>query len=434
VIGGGFSGTLQAIRLLERGARVSLVEREDRLARGVAYSTPHADHLLNVRASGMSALPEQPDHFAAWLARGGEGDGNSFAQRRTYGRYLQSLLDDARSRAGERLSVKRTEVLDVAATAGGETVRLGGGERIGADAVVLALGNLPPGTPREITSAGLADGVYHVDPWGADLAEGLAPCDTVLLIGTGLTAIDAALLLDSRGFKGRILALSRRGLLPRAHADAAPAFVEPEDMPEPRCIDLLRLVRIKAGRIGWRAAVDSLRPVTQAIWAEAGLAERRRFLRHLRSWWDVHRHRIAPGIAGRVEGMISSGQLEARSGRILSVVADGGGARLSWRSRTSGFESTTRVRRIVNCTGPQSDISRAREPLLDALLAAGRIRPDGCRIGIDVDRQCRTVSVAGACETLRAVGPITRGAFWEIVAVPDIRHQVRDVADALTAR
>jgi uncharacterized NAD(P)/FAD-binding protein YdhS len=269
VVGGGFTGTLQAIHLLGLGARVTLIERADRLARGVAYSTPHADHLLNVRACKMSAFPERPDHFEIWLADQGEGGGSSFAQRRSYGRYLSSMLDEARSSAGKRLIVVGAEVQDVTAAATGEIVELAGGERIEADAVVLALGNLPPEAPRGIPADSLADGIFHADPWSADLAAGLDANDTVLLVGTGLTAIDAALILDSAGLEGRILAVSRRGLLPRAHADRSSGSAELGCIPGTRCTDLLRFVRTQSEEVGWHAAVDSLRPVTQAIWAGA---------------------------------------------------------------------------------------------------------------------------------------------------------------------
>ena len=434
VVGGGYSGTLQAIQLLDRGARVTLIERADRLARGVAYSTRHADHLLNVRACKMSAFPDPADHFATWLAGQSEGAENSFAQRRSYGRYLAGLLEEARNNAGGRLSIVGAEVQDVTAAATGERVELGRGERIAADAVVLALGNLPPETPRGISADSLADGIFHADPWSADLAAGLDANDTILLVGTGLTAIDAALILDSAGFGGRILALSRRGLLPRAHAEQSSGSTALDCIPATECTDLLRFVRAVSEQVGWQAAVDSLRPVTQAIWAGAGLAERQRFLRHLRPWWDVHRHRIAPSIAARVEKMIAQGRLEVAAGKIISVKAADRAALLRWRPRGRTSEESVEVRRIVNCTGPQSDITRAGEPLLDALLSAGRIRPDPCRIGVHVDQQCRTISAAGPSQTLRAVGPISKGAFWEVVAVPDIRQQVRDVAEFLIAR
>jgi uncharacterized NAD(P)/FAD-binding protein YdhS len=426
VVGGGYSGTLQAIQLAERGARVTLIERDDRIGRGVAYSTVHADHLLNVRASGMSAFPDRPDHFAAWVTAQGLGDGGTFVQRRDYGRYLTGLLEAAT--ASGRVAVRRAEVVDVAA---GEEVALRGGDRIEADAVVLGSGNLAPDTPGVIAAAGLLKGVYVADPWAADLAAGLGENDDVLLIGTGLTAIDAALMLDSGGFRGRILALSRRGLLPRAHVDAPVSLKVLETLPEPHCLTLLAETRRRTERIGWRAAVDSLRPVTQSLWAGADVAERRRFLRHLRPWWDVHRHRIAPSIAARIDGMAASGRLQVAAGKIVSVAQDG---QVRWRARGEAGERTLRAARIVNCTGPQADINRAGDPLLDALLAAGRVRADPCRIGVDVDADCRVISAEGQpSDTLRAVGPITRGAFWEIVAVPDIRRQVKAVAEALTA-
>lgn len=432
VIGGGYSGTLQAIQLLDRGARVTLIERGDRLGRGVAYSTCHADHLLNVRAAGMSAFPDRADHFAAWFEEQGEGDRNGFAQRRSYGRYIAGLLAAAQEGAGPRLAIRISEAVDVTSDGAGETVHLAGGERIAADAVVLALGNLPAGAPRVVAAAGLTEGIHQPDPWSADIAAGLGPDDNVLLIGTGLTAIDAVVLLDSQGFRGRILAISRRGLLPRAHADQPIAPADPRDVPEPRCTALTRYVRARAAQVGWRVAVDSLRPATQALWAGASVAERRRFLRHLRPWWDVHRHRIAPEIAARLQGLIGQGRLEIAAGRIVSLRAEGAFAGLQWHPRGGKSERSLIVRRIVDCTGPQADITRAGEPLLDALLASGRIRTDRCRIGVDVDARCRTLSAGGvASDTLRAVGPISKGAFWEIVAVPDIRAQLSSVAEAL---
>jgi uncharacterized NAD(P)/FAD-binding protein YdhS len=373
----------------------------------------------------MSALPDSPDHFAHWVDRKGAGGGASFVPRGDYGRYLADLLASARVRT------LRAEATDIAP---GERVRLANGRTVEADAVVLALGNLSPGMPRAVAAAGLADGVYSADPWAEDLATGLTDADEVLLLGTGLTAVDAALTLDGAGFRGRILALSRRGLLPRAHAESPCPAAALIGAPEPRCAVLVPLVRARAEQVGWRAAVDSLRPVTQALWAAASLAERRRFLRHLRPWWDVHRHRIAPEIAARIEAMTKEKRLRVAAGKTVGFEPDGHGARLRWRARGASAEQSTSVRRIVNCTGPQTDITLAGEPLLDALLRSGRIRPDPTRIGVDVDSSSRILDADGrASNRLYAVGPITRGAFWEMVAVPDIRHQVKAVAERLTS-
>ena len=426
IIGGGFSGTLAAIQLLRRGHKVTLIERAAQVGRGVAYSTPHADHLLNVRASGMSAFPDDPDHFARW-----HGEAAGFAERRRYGDYLEELLGSAAEEAGDRFRVVKGEAVDVLASGDGEDVLLDDGERLEADAVVLSVGNLAPSVPRTIAPELAGGPAYVADPWASDFTLGLDDGDAVLLIGTGLTAIDAALILESKGFQGRTVAISRRGMVPRAHSEpASPPKLE--EVPEPRCTSLVRSVRSQAGRIGWRAAVDQLRPVTQRLWASAPAEERRRFLRHLRPYWDVHRHRIAPSIAERIRNMVAGGRLQFAAGKILSTRADGNGASVEWRPRGAEAARTMRAARIVNCTGPEADIRRAGEPLLEALVASGRLRPDICRIGIDIDEEGHVIGGDGIpSRSLYAIGPMTRGAWWEIVAVPDIRGQAEALARRL---
>jgi uncharacterized NAD(P)/FAD-binding protein YdhS len=426
IVGGGFSGVLQAIQLLRHtNLAVTLIERTGRLARGAAYSTRRPEHLLNVRAGRMSAFPDVPDHFARWFEGRGGTDAD-FAQRRLYGQYIEELLSRAREEAGGRLSILNGEVVDVARTDGTEQLRLADDSTLSAERVILSIGNLAPEVPRGVDADALGDR-YVSDPWAGDIAEGLQPEDKVLLIGTGLTAVDAAMTLDAAGFTGEIVALSRRGLVPRSHA--GPGLPPPVGTRlEPRCTSLLRFARKQSEAIGWHGAVDQLRTVSQALWGEASLAERRRFLRHLRPWWDVHRHRIAPEIAGRLADMEREGRLRFKAGRLLSADADG----VRWRPRGSAEVRRIEATRIINCTGPQGDVARAGERLLDNLLKAGRIRPDACQVGIDVDRTNRVLDAQGrACDSLLAIGPMTRGAWWEIIAVPDIRVQLAEVARQL---
>jgi len=433
IVGGGYSGTLQAINLLRHGvARVTLIEREDRLARGVAYSTPRPEHLLNVRAASMSAFAHEPAHFANWLTERG-GTPHDFAQRRVYGAYLEDLLAEAGAAAGDRLRRVPGEAVDIVSDGEGEMVQLATGESIATDAAILSVGNLPPPVPRSVSSA-LGDGIYVADPWAADITAGLGRDSIVLLIGTGLTAIDAALTLDAAGFTGRILALSRRGLVPRAHAEPGGHPMPLAQAPEPACSELVRRIRGDAESMGWRAAIDQLRPVTQQLWASASPAARARFLRHLRPYWDVHRHRIAPEIAAKIEQMQQEGRLRLVAGKIAEASPSGARAAVSWRPRGVADEQQVVVDRIVNCTGPEGNIARAGEPLLQNLVAAGRIRPDVCRIGIDIDAANRTIDAAGRpSDSLLAIGPMTRGALWEIVAVPDLRHQTDQLAARLAA-
>ena len=433
IVGGGYSGALQAINLLRHGTgRVTLIEREDRLARGVAYSTPHPEHLLNVRAASMSAFAHEPAHFADWLSLHG-GTSHDFAQRRLYGAYLEELLAEAGAAAGERLQRLRGEAVNIAHDGEREVVQLATGETIAADAAILSVGNLAPPVPNSIPSS-LLDRIYVADPWTTEIAAGLGRDSIVLLIGTGLTSIDAALTLDAAGFEGRILALSRRGLVPRAHAEPGGHPVPLAQAPEPICSALVRRVRSDAGSMGWRAAIDQLRPVTQQLWASASPAARARFLRHLRPYWDVHRHRIAPEIAAKIERIQREERLRFAAGKITDVSPNGDRAAVRWRPRGATDEQQVKVDRIVNCTGPEGNIARAGEPLLRNLVAAGRIRPDVCRIGIDIDASNRTIDASGRpSDSLLAIGPMTRGALWEIVAVPDLRNQTDRLAARLAA-
>lgn len=431
IVGGGFSGTILAIGLVRLGGvRVSLIERRLAAGRGVAYSAALDDHLLNVRAASMSAFPDDPGHFARWFAARGLGGGDDFAPRLVFGDYLEGLLDDARAAAGERLEIVRGNAVDAETDAGGAAVTLADGRRIEGDLLVLATGNLPPHTPRGMAELG-AD-IYAADPWAGDIADGLGDTDRVLIVGTGLTMVDAALLLETRGFRGPILAMSRRGLLPRGHAEGGKP---PDPAPAPdarRLSGLVAAVRARARQMDWRAAIDSLRPHTQGLWRGLGLAERRRFIRHLRPWWDVHRHRIAPRIAERIDALQARGQLRVAAGKIEGVHPAESGAVVRWRPRGSDHVESLNVRRIVNCTGPETDLARTGEKLLRNLARRGLIRPDALHIGIDVDAHGRAFNAAGeAQESLLAIGPLTRAAAWEIVAVPDIKMQAWEVAHRL---
>lgn len=433
VIGGGFSGVLLAINLLRHGSvRVTLMERHaERLGRGLAYGAAGSDHVLNVRAANMSALPDDADHFARWLAAEGRGQEGSFATRRDYGSYLCAMLDEVRQAAADRLTIGHDEVVDVAARDDGAILTTRTGDRIAADVAVLAPGNLPP---HDLSIfAGLPRPAYLNDPWAPGLTEGLGAQDSIMLLGSGLTAVDCALSLDGAGFAGRIIAVSRRGLAPQAHAPAAP-FARRSERPSGPTSQIVRDVRQRVEAVGWRNAVDELRPFTQDIWRAANGVERARFLRHLRPWWDVHRHRIAPPVAARLDAMCADGRLEVRAAKVMACTPIDRGLAIDIRPRGAAAIERLEVTRVVNCTGPLGDLKRASDPLLHNLAQRGDIRPDTLAIGIDVDRQCRAIAADGSAQDrLRVVGPMTRGAHWEIVAVPDIRQQVWALARQLTA-
>ena len=422
IVGAGASGTLLALHLKRAGAEVVLIDKGPAPGRGVAYSTKRREHLLNVPARRMSAFSDDPDHFKRWFAERAGGGAEDYAPRMLYGDYLTELLAEAGI----------VPVRGEAVATNGAGVRLADGQMIAADAVVLAPGNFTPATPRGIDPEALGD-LWVEDPWAGDLTQGLGAGDVIMLLGTALTAVDVALTLDAAGYQGRVVALSRRGLTPRAHGLREPTVAPREDLPA-NCVAMLRRVRRRSEEIGWLGAVHELRSVTQNLWRSADIEQRSRFLRHLRAWWDVHRHKVAPAVGATIDAMQADARLGVAAGKLVSVTAEDGKALVRFRPRGSDAVETLRVARLVNCTGPEVDITRAGQPLLDALLAAGLIRPDPLRVGIDVDIDCRAIGADGrASDTLSVIGPITRGAFWESVAVPDIRGQAERIAKRLTA-
>lgn len=421
IVGGGYTGTLTAIHILERGGGpVTLIERAPRFARGAAYGTQRPEHLLNVRAANMSAFADRPDHFVHWL---GTDDGAEFAPRRDYGRYLSHILEGRRS--DPRLTLLQGDALSAGRCGAGWRVALADGGSVAGERLVLATGNMAPQPPPGVDPARFEAGVYVDDPWRGELVDGLGETDTVLLIGTGLTTVDAVLTLDTSGFRGRILALSRRGLIPRTHAEWSNlrTMLAPPEGAVSRIVGEVR-DRVR-NRARWQIGIDELRPHVQAMWRAADAAQRRRFLRHLRPWWDVHRHRIAPEIAARLERLRGEVRLVTAASRIVAIDPVPGGATLVWRARGGREERREDVRRLVNCTGPASDIVRFGPPIVRGLFASGAARPDPLRLGIDVDAQSRALGMDGVpTPGLFAAGPLTKGALWEIVAVPHIRHQV----------
>ena len=451
IIGGGFTGATLAAQLLRKsGGRVSvaLIERSARLGRGVAYSTECAEHLLNVRAKNMSAYPEHPQHFLEW-ARINHDPGDSpdnYLPRPLYGQYVASVLQqeiDHYPGQVEHVQDEAVSIARVGETLVGETteIRLRSGRTLFAGTVAIALGNFPPGDPRlpGRTQHSLR---YVSNPWKAS-ALGDVPAvesdkdKSVLLVGSGLTSVDLAISLRQRGFRGTIHILSRRGLLPQTHKATAPWPRFWTEQSPGTVRGLLRLIRTqveaaeRAGS-GWRAVVESLRPFTQEIWSSLSLGERRRFLRHVRPYWDVHRHRIAPAVGDTIAKLVREGQIILSAGRVTNYRESTDHAEVELRDRETGARRVLHVDRVINCTGPETDCRRVDDPLMQNLLAQGLARPDPLFLGIDVDSKGALIDSNGIPSSfLYAIGPARKGSLWETIAVPEIRMQVAQLADHL---
>lgn len=427
IVGGGASGTLLAAQLLRRARgplRVVWADRHGAFARGLAYGAARPMHVLNVPAAGMSALPDEPDHFRAWCtARGVPAAPGAFLPRRLYGAYLADLYAAARREAARRVRIdeRAVGVERIVPAVDGYWATFDDGGEVLARQVVLACGNAPSTVPLDAAGRPCAG---TIDAWDGAALDRLDPDRDLLLLGTGLTMVDVAVARAARGGRGRLLALSRHGLLPRPH-DPAAGPPRPLDLPDDASIRaLLRAFRAQAGA-DWRAAIDGLRPLTQALWQRLPLAERRRFLRHLRPWWDVHRHRLPPDLHRRLGALQETGRLTVHAGRVLEARRAGEEVVVRWRPRGGGAPRTEVVAAIVRCTGPATEA--AADPLLRRLVADGLASPDPLGLGV---RTVDGVVHRHGAARLRALGPMLRGERFETTAIPEIRAQ----AAALAAR
>ena len=424
IVGGGASGTLVAVQLLEKARgpfRIALIERSGTLGRGLAYGSSEACHLLNVPAAGMSAFPDRPEDFVEWSGAAPD----HFVPRAVYGDYLAARLAEARAQAQPEVSlfVVRGEVIGIQAAEGGLRLAFSDGVELVARAGVLAPGNFPS---AEVAVRGHP--AYRDSPWDTDAFEGVSPGASILFLGTGLTMIDAALALDQRGHRGTMHALSRHGLLPQEYGEVP--FPTRWRIGANGLRGLLRAVRLAArGGTEWRTIVDGLRTATPRIWSRLSLADKRRFLRHLRPYWDVHRHRMAPSAARRIAQLEAEGRLRVIAGRLQSSEPRGALAMVRYRARGERAERELEVARIVNCTGPAIYLADMRHPLIASVLEGGLARADALGLGLATDRDGALLGNADG--RLFTLGNLRRGELWETTAIPELRAQASTLAERL---
>lgn len=448
IIGGGLSGALVALHLIRLHSvyplSIVLVDPNRQVGRGLAYSTTRVCHRMNVRTRHLGVFPDTPDDFFRWLsARDPDAEPDGFAAREQYGRYVEETLQDYFGRSGAaRVEIIPEEAVDATEAEEGATVILRSGRVLTADAVVCAFGNFPPAHLPVIPEEVLNHPGYIGDPWRPGAMEGVADgSGPVLLIGTGLTMVDVALGMRERAYTGNLMALSNHGRLPAVHRSeprSYPSFYDELN----REIHLPALVRIvrrhlrtaQQAEIGWQAVIDALRPHIQSIWLSLPVEERRRFLRHIRHFWDGARHRMAPECGEGVENMLRTGQLTVTAGRVEEVAPVGNALAVRFRRRGSRDMEHCTVQSVVNCTGPRSDYRNVDKPLIASLLRRGILCCDPLFLGADALPDGRLLNADGKpSKFFYTLGPPLKGVLWESTAVREIRQQAADLAATLLA-
>ncbi|MBV6664019.1 FAD/NAD(P)-binding protein [Pseudomonas yamanorum] len=450
IVGGGLSGTMLAVQLLRLPGKrqILVIEPRQELGRGEAYSAVEVGHTLNGNAARMSVDPDNADDLTQWLtayiADGGWPESDQqhvpiselFPPRGIFGLYAQQRLAEAKALSASTVEHVRAEVVDLEVDEHSTLLTLSDGQQLRGTFAVLATGMFPAARTPQTESSGL--NAAAVDPWDVQAMTQLDPQATVLIIGSGLTMVDAVVSLEQAGHRGPIEIFSRHGLLPHVRRQP-PAWVdflgEDHSLRSPR--QLLREVRrqcklaLEQG-IDWQAPLDTVRAHIGRLWSQASEAEKRQFVRHIRPWWESHHHRSPPLSAELVARLHGEGRLRIRAASYKGLVPSQGDVTIRLRPR--GEQAIVQVSgaALINSSGIEYDWRRVARPLPRQLLKRGLIQPGPLALGIAADVSGAVLDANGqVSQRLFAMGPPLRGMWWESTAVTDVAIQAKALAARL---
>jgi uncharacterized NAD(P)/FAD-binding protein YdhS len=443
IIGAGFSGTALAIELARSAnsnVDICLVGIGSSYGRGVAYGDARPEHLLNTRARHLGVTSDYPGDFADWLALS-EKARDRFLPRLVYGEYLHSRLRAVVELSNATLSRVEQEVIAMERMDHGFRLHLADGGAFSSDQVVLAPGALPPQALTGVGPVLTVHPSYVGWPWRAGALEAIDPLARILIVGTGLTMADVIVTLRKRGHQGPIHAISRHGLLPLPHGEDPP---KPISLPpavlhalNQRDLRLLvnKLRTLSAVVPDWRGLVDAMRPYLQDFWRGLPFPERSRFLRHLRPYWEVVRHRVAPSVWEDITSLRETGQLRIRAGRVLRARRVEDAIGVSVRERGKVDISNERFDILIRATGLDTDIERTPDPLVSHLRDSGLLAADPLGLGVRATEHAQAIGRSGKpVPGLYVLGPLLRAGLWEVTAIPELRVAASALARKLLSR
>ena len=452
IVGAGFSGTAVAVNLLRlsywKPVRIVLIERAQQMARGTAYADKAYPYLLNVPAGRMSLNSGDPLEFLKFAQQSlPTATADDFLPRPLYGKYLQASLHAAELASPSHVNFHRIhgDVCSIQRL-GSSTpfrVELNDGSSFVADDIVLAMGNPPP---AHIPGTGplLGSPSYVADPWSNP--PRFLPHETVLILGTGLSMADTVLAGTDPAPLSHVTfhAISRRGLVPpsqtafrHAGCDDGSALLRAASL-SARC--LVRAVRELTDDVqqrggDWREAITCVRNFAPAIWQRLSTRERKRFLRHARPYWEVHRHRLPQETLTKLHDLKRADKLHIHAGRILHFEVVGERVRVTYRARGTDDVTTLLVDRVINCTGADYNPARSHDPLMRSLLSQGLATSDTLGLGLRTSSHGALIdSDNRVASNLYYIGPMLRADHWECTAAQELRVHAERLAHHLAAR
>lgn len=448
IIGGGFCGMMTAVYLLQSNqpANITIINEKYPFAKGVAFNAHTEKYLLNVRAINMSAFDDERHHFVNWLLRHPSYHQipenillNIYAPRKIYGDYLSELWQNALSEKSPHthVTIVQQKAINLTEGANGIRVHLNNNKKLHADFVVLATGNTAPRHLNLQSKPFLQSAKYIANPWREESVQQVHQLKKILIAGNGLTMIDTVQGLLENGFKGIIYTISPSGykLLPHKYNLMVYDKIAKE-LPEKISLkELFFLVRkhvkllTKVG-IGAHLVIDALRPFTQQLWQNFSLEEKKYFLKRFSHAWSVLRHRLPVHIHEMIQLLRMEDRMITITGRVKDIVENAEKATVTYFNQTTKREETIEVERVINCTGPESDISKSDNELLRTLAQSNVIVPDELHLGIEANAETGAViNNKGEKSTqIFTTGNNLKGILWENTAVPDIRQHTKKMA------
>jgi uncharacterized NAD(P)/FAD-binding protein YdhS len=457
IIGAGFAGTLTTVHMIRNSNgddEILLINRDqDTFGKGLAYKPYSKAHLLNVITAKMSAFAGEPDHFLDWVMNKNEFKGkdrvlvaNSFLPRYLYGEYLGDIWSSARALAKSK-NVVLQEINDVVKDISTEKdivkLELEKSGFITVERCVIANGNNIPRNPAISEPAFYNSARYFRNPWQQDAVRSADPALPILILGNGLTMVDTVLGLLEQGFHNDIYSLSPNGfnILPHRHNGLKYTKLTDEIKPGMSLLELVRIINkhIKLVRefgVSPEPVLDSIRSHTQEIWKGLSQKDKSVFMGRLRHLWGVARHRIPLHIHDKIQQLRMEGKLHIIAGKLINISEKGDNIEVLIYDKRNRQERTIVVSRVINCTGPETDLQKLQDHFLYRSLSRGTITQDELKLGITADTATFQVmdSEGKKQKNLYTLGSNLKGELWESTAVNELRTQAELLAALLKER
>lgn len=450
IIGGGFSGTLTAIHLIEKTSaplELLIINEKGNFNKGIAYNPYSKKHILNVPTAKMSAYPAHPSHFLDWVMeldsyKNLDRDlvGNAFMPRYLYGEYLVQIWDKAIKIAKEKginLIIEDSLVLELDINNQFIHIALENGKQFEIEECVIATGNIVPRNPKIKNEAFYKSSNYFQNPWSAASVQNMDSDLPVLIVGNGLTMVDTVLGLLENGCKNKIYSISPNGynILPHRHGGMKYDALSKELHEKMSLRELVSLVnkhvkKVRHFGVSAEPLIDSFRPYTQKIWQNLSDSEKNLFMSRLRHLWGVARHRIPLHIHDKLQQLRIDNQLIIKSGKLLNIEENGKEVLVTFYDKKNHSEAQIKVSRVINCTGPETDLELVEKSFLKSALNKGQLTQDSLKLGIKADvKTFQMIDKSGNKHTnLYTLGSNLKGELWESTAVPELRGQAESLA------